>query len=61
VEVEGHEEALLDVVVFCKLRPATPQVLFVVTIIPNLPDCSRRTASRSSRPSMNFVKLSGRR
>jgi hypothetical protein len=24
VEVEGHEEALVDVVVFCKLRLATP-------------------------------------
>jgi hypothetical protein len=24
VEVEGHEEALVDVVVFCKLRPAAP-------------------------------------
>jgi hypothetical protein len=36
VEVEGHEEALVDVVVFCKLRPAAPQVLFAVAIVPNL-------------------------
>jgi hypothetical protein len=36
VDVEGHKEALVDVVVFCKLRPATPQVLLAVTIIPNL-------------------------
>jgi hypothetical protein len=36
VEVEGHEEALVDIVVFCKLRPATLQVLLAVTIIPNL-------------------------
>jgi hypothetical protein len=27
---------LVDVVVFCKLRPATPQVLLAVAIIPNL-------------------------
>jgi hypothetical protein len=36
VEVEGHEEALVDVVVFCKPRPATLQVLLAVAIIPNL-------------------------
>jgi hypothetical protein len=36
VEVEGNEEALVDVVVFCKLRPATLKVLFAVAIIPNL-------------------------
>jgi hypothetical protein len=36
MEVEGHEETLVDVVVFCKLRPATPQVLLAVAIIPNL-------------------------
>jgi hypothetical protein len=27
---------LMDVVVFRKLRPATPQVLFAIAIIPNL-------------------------
>jgi hypothetical protein len=36
MEVEGHEEALMDVVVFCKLRPATLKVLLAVAIIPNL-------------------------
>jgi hypothetical protein len=35
MEVEGHEEALMDVVVFCKPRPATLKVLFAVAIIPN--------------------------
>jgi hypothetical protein len=35
VEVEGHEEALMDVVVFCELRPTTPKVLFAVAIIPH--------------------------
>jgi hypothetical protein len=35
VEVEGHEEALMNVVVFCELRPATPVVLFAVAIIPH--------------------------
>jgi hypothetical protein len=36
VEVEGHEEALVNVVVFCKVRPAAPQVLLAVAIVPNL-------------------------
>jgi hypothetical protein len=36
VEVKGHEEALVDVVVFCKVRPAAPQVLLAVAIVPNL-------------------------
>jgi hypothetical protein len=36
VEVESHEEALVDVVVFCKLRSAAPQVLLPIAIIPNL-------------------------
>jgi hypothetical protein len=36
VEVEGHEEALMDVVVFCKLRPAALKVLLTVAIIPHL-------------------------
>jgi hypothetical protein len=36
VEVEGHEEALVDVVVFYKLRPAAPEVLLAVAIIPHL-------------------------
>jgi hypothetical protein len=44
VEVEGHEEALVDVVVFCKLRPAAPQVLLAVAIIPNLYLIWRTTA-----------------
>jgi hypothetical protein len=36
MKVEGHEETLMDVVVFCKLRPTTLQVLLAVAIIPNL-------------------------
>jgi hypothetical protein len=36
VEVKGHEEALVDVVVFCKVRPAAPQVLLAIAIVPNL-------------------------
>jgi hypothetical protein len=36
MEVKGHEEALMDIVVFCKLRPATLKVLLAVSIIPNL-------------------------
>jgi hypothetical protein len=36
MEVEDHEEALVDVVVFGKLCPAAPQVLLAVAIIPHL-------------------------
>jgi hypothetical protein len=36
VEVESHEEALVKVMVFCKLRPATLEVLLAVAIVPNL-------------------------
>jgi hypothetical protein len=36
MEVEGHEEALMDVVILSKLRPATPEVLLAVIIIPHL-------------------------
>jgi hypothetical protein len=35
VEIEGHEEALVDVVVFCEQQLATPKVLFAVAIIPH--------------------------
>jgi hypothetical protein len=35
MEVEGHEEALMDVVVLSKLRLATPEVLLAVAIIPH--------------------------
>jgi hypothetical protein len=36
MEIEGHEETLMDVVVFCKLRPPTLQVLLTIAVIPNL-------------------------
>jgi hypothetical protein len=36
VEVEGHKEALVEVVVFCKLRLATLKVLLAIAIVPNL-------------------------
>jgi hypothetical protein len=36
MEVEGHEETLVDVMVFCKLRLATLKVLLAIAIIPNL-------------------------
>jgi hypothetical protein len=36
MKVEGHEEALVDVMVFRKLRLATLKVLLAVAIIPNL-------------------------
>jgi hypothetical protein len=36
VEVESHEETLVEVMVFCKLRPATLEVHLVGPIIPDL-------------------------
>jgi hypothetical protein len=36
MEVEGHDEALLNVVIFCKLRLATLEVLLAIAVIPNL-------------------------
>jgi hypothetical protein len=36
VVVEGHEETLMEVMVFCKLRPATLEVHLTVFVIPDL-------------------------
>jgi hypothetical protein len=36
VVVEDHEETLMEVMVFCKLRLATLEVHFAVSIIPDL-------------------------
>jgi hypothetical protein len=36
VEVESHEEALVEVMVFCKLRPATLEVLLTGAVVPDL-------------------------
>jgi hypothetical protein len=36
VVVESHEEALVEVMVFCKLRPAALEVLFTDTVVPDL-------------------------
>jgi hypothetical protein len=36
VKVESHEDALMEVVVLCKLRPATLEVLLIGAIIPDL-------------------------
>jgi hypothetical protein len=35
VEVEGHEETSLDVMIIHKLRPAALEVLFASTIVPD--------------------------
>jgi hypothetical protein len=34
--VKDHEETLMEVIVFCKLRPATPEVHLAVPVIPDL-------------------------
>jgi hypothetical protein len=60
---------LTEIVIFSKIRPAALEELFTSAVIPNLhfigsPSpgvCSRRIASRSSRPSMNWVNFSGKR
>jgi hypothetical protein len=36
VVVEDHEEPLVEVMIFCKLRPATPKVHLAVSIVPDL-------------------------
>jgi hypothetical protein len=36
VVVESHEEALMEIVVFYKLRPAALKVLLTNTVIPDL-------------------------
>jgi hypothetical protein len=36
MEVESHEKALVDVMVFCKLRPAALEVLFTSAVVPDL-------------------------
>jgi hypothetical protein len=36
VEVESHKEALMEVVVLCKLRPAALEVLLTGAVIPDL-------------------------
>jgi hypothetical protein len=51
MEVEGHEEALMDVVVFCKARPTAPEVLLAITIIPHfylIWDASARLLAKDS-------------
>jgi hypothetical protein len=58
----------VEVMVFCKLRPAALEVHLVGPVVPDLhfigsssPECSQRTASRSSRPSINLVNFSSTR
>jgi hypothetical protein len=36
VKVESHKEALVEVVVLCKLRPATLEVLLTGAVVPYL-------------------------
>jgi hypothetical protein len=59
---------LVEVMVFCKLRPAALEVLLTGAVVPDLhfigsssPRVSQRTASHSSRPSINLVNFSGNR
>jgi hypothetical protein len=34
--IESHEEALMEVMVFCKLRPTALEVLLTGTVVPDL-------------------------
>jgi hypothetical protein len=36
MEVEGPEEALVEIMVFCKLRPAALELLLAGAVVPNL-------------------------
>jgi hypothetical protein len=64
--VEDNEETLVEVMVFCKLRPVALEIHLAVPVIPDLhfigisfPECSQRIASRSYHPSINLVNFSG--
>jgi hypothetical protein len=36
VVVKGHEETLIEVMVFCKLRPTTLEVHLTISVVPDL-------------------------
>jgi hypothetical protein len=40
VKIESHKEALMEVVVLCKLRPAALEVLLTGAIVPDTMICS---------------------
>jgi hypothetical protein len=68
VEVESHEEALVEVMVFCKLRPAALEVHLSGTVVPDLhfigtssPRMFMKNCFPQFSPSINLVNFSGTR
>jgi hypothetical protein len=62
MEVEGHEEALVDVVIFCKSRPAAPEVLLAIAVIPHLHfiwDTTARLLAKNSFSQFAFIHKIG--
>jgi hypothetical protein len=63
VEVESHEEALMEVLVLCKLRPATLEVLLTGAIIPDfhfIGSSSPRVFAKNSFPQFSPIHKLGK-
>jgi hypothetical protein len=68
VKVESHKEALMEVMVLCKQRPASLEILLTGAVVPDLhfigsssPRVFMKNLFPSSRPSINLVNFSGNR
>jgi hypothetical protein len=62
VEVKSHEEALMEVIVLCKLRPATLEVLLIGVVVPDLHfigSSSPRVFTKNSFPQLSTVHKLG--
>jgi hypothetical protein len=63
VEVESHEEALMEVVVLCKLRPTALKVLLIGAIIPDfhfIGSSSPRVFTKNSFPQFSPIHKLGK-
>jgi hypothetical protein len=63
VVVEDHEETLIEVMVFCKLRPATLEVHLAVSIVPDLHfigSCSSRVFVKNCFPQLSPIHELGK-
>jgi hypothetical protein len=68
MEVEGHEETLVNVVIFRKARPTAPEVLLAITVVPHFYLVRNASAGLFTEnsfpqlgPSMKLVNSIGRR
>jgi hypothetical protein len=63
VEVESHEKTLMEVMVLCKLRPATLEVLFTSAVVPDfhfVGSSSRRVLTKNSFPQFSPIHELGK-